>query len=153
MAIRKSNSNSATAPWDSPEAAAWLGGFEAWRQTIRLIHGSLQLEARTHPQEIRAAAAMVVLFCRENLWPQNENEIHDPILEMAARQLSTVKQLYETKSRLKPELQSNKNYRNLLTSIDQEIRILEARLSNPKPKMPNQPPCTWGQFWTDETDD
>ena len=152
MAIRKPNNLSAKAPWESPDATAWLEGFDPWRQTVRLIHGSLQLEARTHPQEIRAAASMVVLFCRENLWPLNENDIHDPILEMAARQLSTVKQLYETKARLTPELQSNKNYRNLLRSIDQEIRILEARLSDPKPKMPNEPPCTWGEFWTDASE-
>ena len=152
MSFNKPSNEKVTAPWDAPEAAEWLSGFDPWKKTIRLIHGSLQLEARTHPQEIRAAAAMVVLFCRENLWPLAENEIHEPIMELAARQLSTIKQLYETKSRLEPSLQSNKNYRNLLRSIDQEIRILEARLSDPKPKMPNEPPCTWGSFWTDEAE-
>jgi len=140
------------APWDSPQAADWLRGFDPWKQTLRLVHGSLQLEARTHPQEIRAATSLVLLFCRENLWPVEEKELLEPILEMAARQLSTIKQLYETKARLNPQLQSNKNYRNLLNSIDQEIRILEARLSDPKPKMPNQAPCTWGNFWNEETD-
>jgi len=149
MAKRIQDDESTLAPWDAPEAAAWLNSFQPWHEMLRLIQGTLQLETRSHPQEIRAATSLVLLFCRENLWPLIGNAEHDPILEMAARQLSTIKQLYETKSRMNPDLLSNRNYRNLLTSIDQEIRILEARKSDPKPKMANEPPCTWGDFWID----
>lgn len=149
MTKRIQDDESTLAPWDAPEAAAWLNSFQPWREMLRLTQGTLQLETRDHPQEIRAATGLVLLFCRENLWPLMGDADHEPILEMAARQLSNIKQLYETKSRTNPNLLSNQNYRNLLTSIDEEIRILEARMSDLKPKMPNKPPCTWGDFWTD----
>lgn len=141
---------SVESPWNSPEAVSWLAGHDNWKQTLRLVAGTLRLEAQTHPQEIRAAASMVILFCRENLWPvEDENEL-ESTLDLAARQLVAVKQLYELKARTNPDLVSNPNYKNLLTSIDQEVRILEARMSDPKPKMPNSPPITWGKFWTAE---
>jgi hypothetical protein len=61
--------------------------------------------------------------------------------------LVQIKQLFELNANSKPEMQSNKTYRNLLVSLDEEIRILEARMTNPKPTLPEQPPCTWGDFW------
>ncbi len=149
MTNRLQDDETTPAPWDAPDAADWLNNFQPWREMLRLVQGTLQLETRSHPQEIRAATSLVLLFCRENLWPLTGDSEYEPILETAARQLSHIKQLYETKSRTNPELASNQNYRNLLLSIDQEIRILESRMSDPKPKMPNVPPCTWGNFWTD----
>ncbi len=147
MSKSSPNQVSKPAPWNDKHAMDWLATFEPWLQALRLIHGTLQLETKKYPQEIRAAVAMVVLFCRENLWPtRDENEI-EKILQLAVRQLSTIKQLYETKARINPDLMSNKNYRNLLVSIDQEVRILEARMSDPKPNLPNEPPITWGKFW------
>ncbi|MFT5300687.1 MAG: 3-methyladenine DNA glycosylase AlkD [Mariniblastus sp.] len=139
-------SNQLKSPWDNELGAAWLARFAPWQQTLRLIHGTLQLEARKNPQEIRAAASMVIVFCRENLWSGDDDE-RDRIVELAARQLTNVKQLYETKARDNPKVMTNPNFKNLLKSIDQEVRILEARLADPKPKMPDEPPCTWGDFW------
>ncbi|MFK7769965.1 MAG: hypothetical protein AB8B55_22345 [Mariniblastus sp.] len=134
-------------PWDAPAAIDWLATFDPWLQTLRLVHGTLQMEVREKPNEIRAAAAMVILFCRENLWPTRVDN-KEEILSLAARQLSTLKQLYEGKARIKPELLSNRQYRDLLRSLDEEIRIIESRMTDPKPVMPNEPPCTWGDFWT-----
>ncbi len=136
------------APWENESAAQWLATFTPWQQSLRLIKGTLKLEAHKSPQEIRAAAAMVIMFCRDNLWPSNSDSEREKVIELAARQLSTIKQLYETKARNDGSLLSNKKYRNLLTSIDQEIRLLEARITDPKPQLPNEPPCTWGEFWT-----
>ena len=136
------------APWDDEQARNWLATFEPWLTALRLVQGTLQLETQQHPQEIRAAVSLVVLCCRENLWPTSNETEMARILELAVRQLSTIKQLYETKARVDPQILTNKNYRNLLVSIDQEIRILESRMSDPKPKMPNEPPITWGKFWT-----
>lgn len=136
------------APWDNEQASDWLASFDPWLQALRLVHGTLQLETKQHPQEIRAAVSIVVLFCRENLWPTKDDLQIEKILELAVRQLSTIKQLYEIKARLNPDMMTNKNYRNLLTSIDHEVRILEARMADPKPKMPRQPPASWGKFWT-----
>lgn len=147
--MAKKNEFEVKAPWNAPTATKWLESFDAWKQMLRLVNGTLRLEVRDHPQEIRAATSMVVLFCRENLWPIQGKESLEPILELAARQLSSLKQLYETKSRTNSDLLSNSKYRDLLSSIDQEIRILEARMTTPKPKMPNKPPVTWGDYWTD----
>ena len=135
------------APWQNENATDFLARFAPWGHAIRLIHGTLQLDARRNPHETRAAAALVIMFCREGLWPVKDNEYLESVLELAVRQLSTIKQLYELKARSEPELLNNRQFRKLLTSIDEEIRILEARLSDPKPSMPNEPPCTWGEFW------
>lgn len=115
----------------------------------RLIHGTLKLDPKDHAHEIRAAASMVVMFARDGLWPESEIETLESVIELAARQLSHVKQLYETKARIRPELQSSPSYRKLLKSLDEEIRILEARVADPPPKMPNTPPNTWGKFWAE----
>ncbi|MDA7858304.1 hypothetical protein N9B04_00585 [bacterium] len=136
-----------TAPWDTADGQRWLEELNPWGQAMRLIHGTLQLETKKHPQEIRAAASMVVMFCRDNLWPTNDENHIDRVLELAARQLTNIKQLYEVKARSNPEMMTNRNYRNLLVSIDQEVRILEARMSNPKPPMPNESPVSWGNIW------
>jgi len=136
------------APWNTPEGTNWVASFDPWLQTIRLIHGTLKLETNDHYHEIRAATAMVIMFCRENLWPIKDDSTLDQILELASRQLSNIKQLYEHKARSDAALKTNPSYRNLLTSLDEEIRLIEARMSDDNPMMPNSPPTTWGDFWT-----
>ena len=136
-----------SAPWATSDGQRWLEGASPWGHVMRLIHGTLQLETKKHPQEIRAAASMVVMLCRDNLWPSlDENQI-DRVLDLAARQLTSIKQLYEIKARSNPEMMTNRNYRNLLVSIVQEVRILEARMSDPRPPMPNEAPVSWGDIW------
>lgn len=136
------------APWDTPGGSDWLSSFDPWLKTIRLVHGTLKLDAKEHHHEVRAAAGMVIMFCRENLWPLKDDDSLDQVLELASRQLSTIKQLYEYKSRSNPALKTNVKYRNLLTSLDEEIRLLEARMSGDHPTIANSPPTTWGEFWT-----
>ena len=112
--MQNEKSSSAAAPWAASDGRRWLEGASPWAHAMRLIHGTLQLETKKHPQEIRAAAAMVVMFCRDGLWPtRDENQI-DRVLELAARQLTSIKQLYEIKARSNPEMMTNRNYRNLL---------------------------------------
>ena len=142
-----SSTTESLAPWESPEGAQWLQTFQPWRQMRRLIHGTLMMDPTEHAHEIRAAASMVILFCRPGLWPVGDQESITPVIETAARQLLHVKQLYEAKGRIRPELQSSKSFRKLLRTLDEEIRILESRMADPKPKMPNVPPCSWSHFW------
>ena len=144
-----SDQNADVPPWETPEGRKWFATFQGWRAMRRMIEGTLNLSPKDHAHEIRAAASMVIMFCREGIWPEVGQGEMLPVIELAARQLSHVKQLYETRGRIRPELQASKNYRLLLKSFDEEIRILEARAADPKPKMPNQPPCTWGEFWHD----
>lgn len=137
----------ASAPWEDLDASAWLRGFAAWSHVIKLVHGTLCLEAQDEPHGIRAASAMVIMFCRPEWWPVSDHHSFDPVLEAAARQLANVKQLFEQKGRINPKLQAKPAFRGLLVSIDQEIRILEARMTEPKPSIPNRPPTSWGDFW------
>jgi hypothetical protein len=136
------------APWDAESAKDFLTGFDAYKNVIRTIEKTLQKDAKVYPNEIRAAAAMVILLCRENLWPTKGGvERRDKVVHVAARQLTTIKHLFEQRGKTNPELLTNKNYRNLLMALDEEVRILEARLSDPKPQMPKETPSTWSQFW------
>ncbi len=137
-----------SAPWETESAKDFLTGFDAYKNVMRTIEKTLQQDAKVYPNEIRAAAAMVIILCRENLWPTKGGvERRDKVVHLAARQLTNIKQLFEQRGKIKPELLTNKNYRKLLTALDEEVRVLEARLSDPKPQMPNETPSTWSDFW------
>jgi len=147
MNLRR-NSEKIPAPWNGQQGSDWLASFDPWLETLRLVHGTLQLDTASHYHEIRAAAAMVIMFCRENLWPTKDDSTIEQVLELASRQLSNIKQLYEYKARTNPALKTNPSFRDLLTSIDEEVRLIEARMSDDAPTMQNTPPKTWGEFWT-----
>ncbi|WP_075085970.1 hypothetical protein [Mariniblastus fucicola] len=140
-------------PWNNPEAARWVHSSDSMRQLCRLVEGTLRLEVDSRPHEIRAAAATVIMLARKNLWSpagrEDEEILHemDRLVGLAARRLGSVKQLFEKKMRAEPELQSDPSYRKLMESINQEIRILESRMSDSPNKLPEEPPCTWGNFW------
>lgn len=136
-------------PWNNATAAKFLREFIPYRNVLRTIEKTLALKVQEHPHEIRAAAATVILLCRENLWPtqQDGSEQRDQIVHLAARQLTQLKHLYEQRARIRPELHASPMFRKLLNSLDQELRILESRMSDPTPTMPPEPPCTWGDFW------
>ena len=135
-------------PWENQAAEEFLESFSAYRSVLQSIRRTLQLEPKNNPHEIRAAACLVILLCREKLWPiKGGIDQLDEIVDLAVTRLTRIKQLFEQRSKINPELLSDPRFRQLLTSLDQEIRILEARLSDPKPQMTHEPPCTWGNFW------
>ena len=135
-------------PWNSESATEFLASCKSYRNVLGMIQRTLELDARKYPHEIRAAAALVILLCRENLWPARDGiEELDRVANLATQQLTKIKQLFEQRSRIDPKLLANPNYRSMLDSLDQEIRILESRISDPKPMMPKEPPSTWGDFW------
>ena len=55
--MRDQNAMEVVAPWKSEDGRRWLEELTPWNQAMRLIHGTLQLETKKHPQEIRAAAS------------------------------------------------------------------------------------------------
>ena len=142
---------SAEAPWDNQEAIRWVAASDSMRQMCRLIEGTLRLEVDSRPHEIRAAACMVIMLARRNLWSTSfeggEVEELDRLVSLATRQLSAVKHLFEKNMRVRPELQSDPSNRKFMESVTQEIRILESRMSDTPSKLPEEPPCTWGDFW------
>ena len=138
----------ANAPWDTSEGEDFLTYFVPYRNILKTIEVTLNRDVNKFPNEVRAAASMVIILCREKLWPERDGQRkRDEILDLASKQLIRLKQLYETKGKIDPNLQTKPAYRTLLNSLDQETRILESRLSDPKPVMPNELPATWGDFW------
>ena len=140
-------------PWDDAHAIRWFEASDSMRQMCRLIEGTLRLEVDSRPHEIRAAASMVIMLARQGLWStasrSEENVIQelDQLVGLAARQMSAVKQLFEKNMRANPDLQNDPSYKKFMESVTQEIRILESRMTDSPSKLPEKPPCTWGDFW------
>lgn len=140
-------------PWNDPAAANWAQNTDAMRQLCRLVEGTLRLDVTARPHEIRAAASMVIMLGRKNLWATAARESEevadelDRLVGLAARQMGAVRQLFEKNFRANPELANDASYKRFLESIGQEIRILESRMSETPAKLPEEPPCTWGDFW------
>jgi hypothetical protein len=135
-------------PWNDRETNIWLKDSKAWELFTSLIARTLENDPRRYPQQIRAAAALIILFCRPGLWPARRGlpELED-LISLARRQLSQVRQLYAAESRQKPEISSSSDFRTLMKTLDEEMRCLDARLSETTLNIPNSPPCTWGRFF------
>ena len=115
-----------------------------------LIHATLKLEARTHPHEIRAAVALIIMFCREGFWPVEDEDSSelDDVLSLARRQMVVIKSLFAQQLKFKPELASDDSFKTLLRSLDEEMRVLDARMSDSQIKKAQEAPATWGKFWS-----
>lgn len=138
------------APWHDEQAQHWLSSLNSWSNMARLIQTTLNQDPAKYPHQIRAAAALVIMFGREYVWPNRVDVISlDDAISLARRQLAQVKHQFSIRARINPELKQNPKLRMLLDSIDQEIRILESRISEEPMNMPNEPPSTWGEFWSD----
>jgi hypothetical protein len=134
-------------PWDDQNAADWLCTFEAWKLMVGFVRRTLERDPRSCPHEIRAAASFVIMFCREGTWPNFVDPIEGAmILDLARRQLSVVRQMYALEGRSNKKLMANRNFKMLLKSLEEEIRILDSRVSDEDVTMANQPPVTWGEF-------
>jgi hypothetical protein len=136
------------APWNDSANRRWFNELPAWEQMTKFVINTLQQDAKLYPHQIRAAAAMVIMFCREGVWPARMG-IHelDTIVELAYRQLSIVKQQLFGKTREDRDLLGNPSFRQLLRSLDEELSILVSRKSDVPRGKPQVPPCTWGEFW------
>ncbi len=133
------------APWHDREATNWLASFQPWQRMLSEIRTTLEKEPRNHPHEIRAAACMVIMFGREGVWPvQGGIRELDSIVDLARRQLQIVRQMYALEGRHNKSLMANMNYKTLLKSLEEEIKILETRLSDEPTLTRNRPPCSWG---------
>ena len=140
-------------PWNEPSARSWIEESDSMRQLCRLIEGTLRLEVDSRPHEIRAAACMVILLGRKGLWStaarDDDARLHemDRLVSLASRRMTSVKQMFEKNMRANPELKNDASYKKFMTSLSQEIRILDSRMSDTASKLPEEPPCTWGDFW------
>ena len=113
----------------------------------RIVRSTLSLEPAEHPHQIRAAASMVILFGRHGMWPGESVQELDEVVDLARRKLVLIKSFFTSEARVKGNLTSNPAFKELMESLDQEIRILESR-SNDEPGAKGQrPPASWGPFW------
>lgn len=140
-------SKESLAPWNDPDASSWLTNLESWKTVSRMVEKTLVLEPTQFPHRIRAAAAMVIMFGRPGVWPVDGVRELDRIVDLARRQLVLVKSYFTSEARARGNMLSNPTFRKLMQSIDEEVRILESRISDPPLNIPQTPPGTWGDFW------
>jgi len=137
-------------PWSDEQSIRFLSTFESWANMAHLIQTTLKQDPRKYPHQIRAACAVVIMICRDKLWPERSDLMTiDDVVSLARRQLAQVKHQFSIKARINTELKQNPKFRRLLDSIDQEMRILESRVAEEPLDLPQEPPASWGQFWSD----
>ncbi len=135
------------APWNDPDASGWLTNLDSWKAVARMVEKTLALEPTQYPHRIRAAAAMVIMLGRRGVWPADSVRELDRVIDLARRQLVLVKSYFTSEARARGNMLSNPTFRKLMQSIDEEVRILESRMTDPPLNIPQTPPCTWGDFW------
>jgi hypothetical protein len=120
------------APWDSDSAADWYGDLFDEIPLAAKVEETLNADPEEYAEEIRAAAALLILLGRTYMWPVDDMDRH---LELAIAQMEKVQATYEDE----PELAS---------AVAEEITVLKSRLANNQdgPILPQ--PTSWGKFWS-----
>ena len=120
------------APWDSDSAADWYGDFFDEIPLAAKVEATLNADPGEYADEIRAAAALLIMLGRPYVWPINDIDRH---LNLAITQMEKVLAVYEDE----PEFAS---------AVAEEIAILKSRQTNAKdgPVIPQ--PQSWGDFWS-----
>lgn len=140
------------APWMNERATNWLATSDNWLRLLSMVKRTLENDPRRFPHQIRAAVAMVILFCREGYWPARLGQRErDEIVSLAKRQLMVVRQAYALEARSRPELLANPDYKAILGGLDDELRMLDARMADEALNMPDAPPKSWGKFFLDNS--
>ena len=121
-------------PWDNDSAADWFGDTFDKTKLAQRVEEALKLNVDDSADEIRAAAAVVLLLGHIYVWPIKDLDRH---LALAADRLEEIKKsgVYAEA----PEIES---------SIASEIEELRSRLKDrpqdaPKPASQNK----WWEFW------
>ena len=120
------------APWDSDSAADWFGDLFDEIPLAAKVEETLNADPEEFAEEIRAAAALLIMLGRTYMWPVDDMDRH---LELAIAQMEKVQATYEDE----PELAS---------AVAEEITVLKSRLTNNQgcPTVPQ--PTSWGKFWS-----
>jgi hypothetical protein len=121
------------APWDNDTAADWFGEVFDELPLARKVEEALELDGEEDHEQIRAAAAVLIMLGRTYIWPVEDLERH---LKLAIARLKEIRPLYEATGG-----------EEWAEAIDGEIAVLEARLANePDGQFPSEPPG-WEEFW------
>jgi len=120
-------------PWDNDAAADWFGDLLEELPLAQRVESTLKLDAAEHHEEIRAAAALLIMLGRTYIWPIDDLDRH---LQLAIERLEELRPLYG-------ELGGE----DWIAALDAEIAVLSARLANdPNQALPVQPK-SWEGFW------
>jgi hypothetical protein len=119
------------APWNNDSAADWYGDLLDETALAAKVEEALNADPEEHANEIRAAAAVLIMLGRTFIWPIDDIDRH---LALAIAKMEMVRSLHEDA----PEFAS---------AVAEEITVLKSRQANKKdgPVVPQ--PSTWGSFW------
>lgn len=122
------------APWDGDAAADWYGDlFEKFPLGTE-VEAALMLDPEESADEIRAAAALLIMLGRTYIWPINDIDRH---LKLAIEQMEKVHAIYVADD--EPEF---------ATAVAEEIAVLKSRHENAKDSPTIPQPKSWGAFWS-----
>lgn len=121
------------APWDSDSAADWYGDLFDEVPLAERVEQTLKLDPDEYADEIRAAAAMLILLGRTYVWPVNDIDRH---LALAIEQMGKVQAFY-----------AEEDEEEIARAVGEEIGILKSRLANQKDSASLPQPESWGDFW------
>jgi hypothetical protein len=105
---------SATDPWDNDAAEYWFRDLFERSHLARRVAETLRLDPVEYPEEVRAAAAIVIFLGRSRIWPEESLVAN---LELAAARLERI-----GRDRLLGDDPS------LYAEVEREIRVLHGRL-------------------------
>jgi hypothetical protein len=117
-------------PWDNDAAADWFGDLFERTDLASRVEQGLRLDAAEHFEEVRAAAAVLIMLGRTYIWPVDRL---DKDLRLAIGQLQAVAKVPEFADA--PEI---------LDSLKREIEELSSRLT---PGGESARPKPWWKFW------
>lgn len=120
------------APWDNDSAADWFGDLFDEIPLAAKVEETLNADPKEYAEEIRAAAALLIMLGRTYMWPVDDMDRH---LELAIAQMEKVQATYEDE----PEFAS---------AVAEEITVLKSRLTNNQDGPTVRQPTSWGEFWS-----
>ncbi|WP_206026375.1 hypothetical protein [Roseimicrobium sp. ORNL1] len=123
-------------PWDNDSAADWFGDLFDETKLANRVEATLKLDAKDSPEEVRAAAAMVLLLGHTYVWPIDKLDEH---LTLAADRLEEILKLGIYSEA--PDLEE---------TMRLEIQELRGRIKDPASAAQEHPKSAerkWWKFW------
>jgi hypothetical protein len=119
-------------PWDNDSAADWFGDLFDTIPLAQKVEETLNLEPQEHHEEIRAAAAILIMLGRRYIWPISELDRH---LQLAISRLEQLREIY-----------IGLGGAAWGEALDDEIAVLQSRLAYAPESQATQP-RGWEKFW------
>ena len=126
-----------TKPWDSDEAADWFGELMDHTKLAAKVVDTLNKDIEDYGNEIRAAAAVLVMLGRTYIWPVDEMDGH---LELAASKLESMLEKFDFSEA--PEFKE---------ALQCEAKILRSRIQGSVVQLDDAAKDYW-RSWVEESE-